>query len=109
VDVTGGGVINVTDAGQCLVKGNTGGTPNGSRFNKDGRLFITDAKLGLISFDPPASKVTVVAHKYEGTSLATATIDEAEGNYFTVPGGSNLLNQSWSPSSPPSVFSLFRR
>jgi gluconolactonase len=95
VDVTGGRIINVTDAGQCVVKGNTGGTPNGSRFNKEGRHFITDAKLGLLSFDSATSKITVVADKYEGTSLASANdlaIDEAGGIYFTVPGGSNLLN-----------------
>jgi len=95
VDVIGDRILNITDSGQCVVKGKTGGTPNGSRFNKAGRLFITDAKLGLISLDPATSKVTVVADKYEGTSLASANdlaIDEAGGIYFTVPGGSNLLN-----------------
>jgi gluconolactonase len=76
-------------------KGKTGGMPNGSKFNKDGRLFVTDAKLGLITFDPATGKVTVIANKYEGTSLASAndlTIDEAGGIYFTVPGGSGVLN-----------------
>ncbi len=95
VDVTGGRILNITDDGQCVSKGKTGGMPNGSKFSKDGRMFVTDAKLGLITFDPSNAKVTVIADKYEDTSLASANdlaIDEAGGIYFTVPGGSGVLN-----------------
>jgi len=95
VDVTGGRILNITDDGQCVSKGKTGGMPNGSKFSKDGRMFVTDAKLGLITFDPQTAKVTVIADKFEGTSLASANdlaIDEAGGIYFTVPGGSGVLN-----------------
>jgi gluconolactonase len=51
--------------------------------------------MGLISLDTSTSKVTIIADKYEGTSLATANnlaIDEAGGIYFTVPAGSGVLN-----------------
>jgi gluconolactonase len=96
LDIPGGRVINVTDDGQCVVKGKTGGGPAGSKFTKDGRMFITDGKLGLINFDPSTSKVTVVADTFEGTSLATANdlaIDAHGGIYFTVPSGSDVLNR----------------
>jgi gluconolactonase len=96
VDVTGGRVLNITHDGKCVVKGNTGGLPNGSKFTKDGRLIITDAKLGLITMDLSTSKVSVIADTYEGSSLATANdlaIDAAGGIYFTVSGvGSGILN-----------------
>jgi gluconolactonase len=95
VDVTGGRILQITAAGQCITKGNTGGMPNGSKFAKDGRLFVTDSRLGLITFDPANGTVSVVADKYRNTSLAGANdlaIDQGGGIYFTVPSGSGQLN-----------------
>jgi gluconolactonase len=95
VDVTGGRILEITGAGQCIVKGKTGGMPNGSKFAKDGQLFVTDSRLGLITFDTSKGTVSVIADKYGTASLASANdlaIDEDGGIYFTVPSGSGQLN-----------------
>jgi gluconolactonase len=95
VDVTGGRILQVTAAGQCIAKGKTGGMPNGSKFAKDGQLFVTDSRLGLITFDASKGTASVIADKYGTTSLASANdlaIDQDGGIYFTVPSGSGQLN-----------------
>jgi gluconolactonase len=95
VDVTGGRILEITGAGQCIAKGKTGGMPNGSKFAKDGQLFVTDSRLGLITFDVATGTVSVIADQYGTTSLASANdlaIDQDGGIYFTVPAGSGQLN-----------------
>jgi sugar lactone lactonase YvrE len=44
---------------------NTGGRPLGLRFDKDGVLWVADAKLGLLSVDP-GGKVTVRVNEADG-------------------------------------------
>jgi gluconolactonase len=95
VDVTGGRILKISGNGDCVSQGKTGGMPNGSKFTKDGRLFVTDSRLGLITFDPVKQTAAVVAGKYNGIPLMSANdlaIDRFGGVYFTVPAGSALMN-----------------
>ena len=93
LDLSGDRILNITDKGECAVRGKSGSTPNGAKFAKDGRLFIA-ARSGLLAFDPRSSMVSVVVDRFEGKPLEglnDLSFDREGGLYFTVPGGSDLL------------------
>jgi gluconolactonase len=92
VDISGDRILNITDEGKCVTRAKAGGSPAGSKFTKDGRMFIAAAK-GLLSFDPRTSNVSVVVNSFEGQPLLhidDLVLDKDEGVYFTQPNGSNL-------------------
>lgn len=93
VDFKGGAIVEVVD-GTCRTVANTGGAPNGSRFHPDGRLFIADAKRGLLIFDPRTKALTVRMASIAGKPIVNANdliFDKSGGLYMTVRGTSTKL------------------
>ena len=57
VDIPWGRLFKITPAGVVTCELEYDGWPNGLKFHKDGRAFITDAKNGVMVFDPKTGKV----------------------------------------------------
>ncbi len=94
VDYQTGNIIAVKD-GKCRVAGDTGGAANGARFGPDGRLYIADAKRGLLVFDPDRGTVTVWIDRLEGAPMVGANdlvFDKGGNLYATVRGTATYLN-----------------
>lgn len=95
VDLLSGNLLSIDGRGQCTVEGNTGGAPNGAKFHRDGRLFVTDKNRGLLAFDPATDEVTVVADTYRAERIRGTNdlvFDADGGAYFTEPYGSSTLD-----------------
>jgi gluconolactonase len=58
VDVPFGRIFLVSPAGLFSVAAEYDGEPNGLKIHKDGRIFITDYKNGLMVLEPSSGKVT---------------------------------------------------
>jgi gluconolactonase len=58
VDVPFGRIFRVSPSRQFEVATEYDGEPNGLKIHKDGRIFITDYKNGLMMLDPASGKVT---------------------------------------------------
>lgn len=89
-------ILKVTPDGQCKVVANTGGAPNGARFNRAGsKLLVTDRDRNLIAYDPATQAFTTVATKFGRANLRglnDSVLDKQGGLYFTEPYGSHALN-----------------
>ncbi len=73
----------------------TGGRPNGTKFHKDGRLFITDQKKGVLWWDPKTGKSQTLFTDYKGAKFLGPNdlIFDSQGNfYFTDPGMTGAYN-----------------
>ncbi len=95
VDLLSGDVLSVAEDGECAVRGNTGGQPNGARFHRDGRLFIADKQRGIVAFDPVTGEqeLIVSSHRSERLRGVNDLVFDADGGlYFTEPYGSGALN-----------------
>ena len=57
VDIPWGRLIKVTPQGRISVEAEYDGEPNGLKFHKDGRGFITDHRHGIMVFDPATGRV----------------------------------------------------
>lgn len=93
VDYKGGNIVEVA-GGACRIVANTGGMPNGSRFHPDGRLFIADARRGLLIFDPHDRSITVRAATVAGKPIVGGNdlvFDKGGGLYMTVVAGASAL------------------
>ncbi len=93
LDLSGDRILNITDKGECAVRGKSGSTPNGAKFAKDGRMFIA-ARSGLLTFDPKTAAISVVVDSFEGKPLGglnDLAFDKDGGLYFTIPEGSDVL------------------
>ena len=67
---------------------NTGGSPRGTKFHKDGRLFIADRDKGVLFWDPRTGKLETLFTGYEGKKFLGVNdlIFDSQGNfYFTDP------------------------
>jgi gluconolactonase len=60
VDVPHGRVFRVSPGGTFSVVTEYDGEPNGLKIHKDGRIFITDYKKGLMQLDPATGAVTPI-------------------------------------------------
>ena len=58
VDVPYGRIFRVSATGEFTLAAEYDGEPNGLKIHKDGRIFITDYKNGLLTLDPSSGKVT---------------------------------------------------
>ncbi len=94
VSLFNGAIVKVV-GGQCVTQLSTGGNPNGARFHKDGRLFITDNARGILTYDPRSRSLTVFADKVEGKSFVANDLvfDEQGGIYVTLADNSNYLDR----------------
>lgn len=57
-DIPHGRVFKVSPAGDWSLVSEYDGWPNGLKFHKDGRAFITDYKRGIMTLDPASGKIT---------------------------------------------------
>jgi gluconolactonase len=57
VDIPWGRLFRITPNGEVNVGAEYDGEPNGLKFHKDGRGFITDHKNGIMVFDPKSGRV----------------------------------------------------
>lgn len=94
VSLSSGSILRANDNGTCSVVGSTGGAPNGAKFHRDGRLFITDRARGLLAFDPATQSIAVVKDAYgleRFRGLNDLIFDRQGGIYFTEPYGSDAI------------------
>jgi len=87
-------VYRVTPAGQVSIFAETGGIPTGSKFHKDGRLYVADGKRGIIAITP-AGQLQVLATEYQGQRFRGPNdlVFAFNGDlYFTDPAGSGPEN-----------------
>jgi len=57
VDIPNGRILRVSKSGEFSIAKEYDGWPNGLKFHKDGRLFIADAKHGIMVMDPVNGRV----------------------------------------------------
>lgn len=57
VDIPWGRLFRITPSGDVSVGAEYDGEPNGLKFHKDGRAFITDHRHGIMVFDPRSGRV----------------------------------------------------
>ena len=92
-DLAHGRIFRISPRGEWHVFVEYDGEPNGLRIHKDGRIFVADHRLGLLSFDPRTAKMTVVlrgAHR-EGFKGLNDLVFASNGDlYFTDQGQSAL-------------------
>jgi gluconolactonase len=89
-----GDILRV-EGSKCVTVGKAP-APNGARFHKDGRLFVTDRNEGVIAVDTKTGKYTTIVGTFEDQPLKGANdliFDEDGGIYFTEPRGSNAFNR----------------
>lgn len=60
VDIPWGRLFRITPDAQISVEIEYDGNPNGLAFHKDGRLFIADAKKGILAFDPKTKAIETI-------------------------------------------------
>ncbi len=58
VDIPYGRILRISPQGDFTVVAQYDGEPNGLKIHKDGRIFITDYRNGLMQLDPATGKVT---------------------------------------------------
>ncbi len=63
VDIPWGRLFKVTPDAQVSCELEYDGHPNGLAYHKDGRLFIADAKNGILAFDPKTKKLETILNR----------------------------------------------
>jgi gluconolactonase len=95
IDVAHGRIFKIQPGGEWTVFTEYDGTPNGLKLHKDGRLFVTDRRRGLLCFDQETAKMTVVMDypHQEGFKALNDLVFSSNGAlFFTDPGESGLNN-----------------
>jgi len=87
-------VYRVTPSGGVSGFVNTGGIPTGSKFHRNGHLFVADGGLGILDISPEG-RVQVVASEWQGKRFLGPNdlVFAPRGDlYFTDPRGSDADN-----------------
>jgi gluconolactonase len=95
VDLCRGRIFRITPQGHWEKFADYDGEPNGLKIHRDGRIFVADHKLGLLSFDPATGAQTVVLDQADGVrfrGLNDLVFADNGDLYFTDPGESGLEN-----------------
>jgi gluconolactonase len=95
VDINHGRIFRITPDRQWHVVAHYAGNPNGLKIHRDGRLFVTDQKLGLLVFDPRSGERLSRLAGPTGTlfdGLNDLVFSDSGDIYFTDPGQSSLEN-----------------
>jgi gluconolactonase len=96
-DIPWGRLFRITPSGQVSVGAEYDGEPNGLKFHRDGRAFITDHKNGLMVFDPETCKVEPFLERawLERFKGVNDLVFARNGDmYFTDQGQSSLKDPS---------------
>ncbi len=94
VSCIAGDILKV-EKDKCVSITKTAG-PGGSKFHKDGRLFITDRSAGIVSIDTKTGTKTTVVDSFDNKPFKGTNdliFDANGGLYFTDPAGSNALKR----------------
>src|SRR5260370_6748371 len=92
-DIPFGRVFRISPAGEWTLVTEYDGWPNGLKIHKDGRIFITDYKRGIILLDPANGKVTPLIETRASESFKGVNdlFFAANGDlYFTDQGQTGL-------------------
>lgn len=95
VDIAHSRIFKISPKGDWRVFADYDGEPNGLKIHQDGRIFVADHHLGLLSFDPETAEMTVVLDKphREGFKGLNDLTFAANGDlFFTDQGQSALEN-----------------
>lgn len=93
VDIPYGRIFKVSPSGEFSVAAEYDGWPNGLKIHKDGRIFITDHRKGLVVLDPDTGKVEVLLERVrrEGLKGVNDLIFASNGDmYFTDQGQTGM-------------------
>jgi gluconolactonase len=93
VDIPFGRVFRISPAGDWALVAEYDGWPNGLKIHRDGRIFITDYRRGVVLLDPANGKVTPLleTRHSEGFKGVNDLFFAANGDlYFTDQGQSGL-------------------
>lgn len=88
-----GQVLKLQADGTLREIANTGGIPAGLQADAQGRLWLSDMKLGVLRIDPTDGSIHDVVRQFEGMPIRGCNdlAFDSRGNlYFTAPAGSNL-------------------
>lgn len=94
VDVDTGDISKISPKGKVKTFVNTGGAPNGAKFNPKGDLYVADRQKGIIAISPDG-KIRVIVDHYQGKKFhgPNDLAFDSKGNlYFTDPHGSSAEN-----------------
>ncbi len=96
VSPTTGEILKVTGTkAKVMVSDKDNIMPIGAKFHKDGRLFITDGKGKLFSYNPATGERKTIIASYDGkplNGLNDLVFDKKGGLYFTEPMGSSATH-----------------
>ena len=95
VDLAFGRIFLITEKGEFQIVAEYEGEPNGLAIHKDGRVFIADHKLGILSLQD--GKIVPVVSRYhqQGFKGVNDLTFDANGNlYFTDQGVTDLADPS---------------
>ena len=93
VDVAYSRIFRVDPAGNIEVLCEYNGEPNGLKIHRDGRIFVTDHKLGLLLLDPNTGGLLPVVERYMTESfkgLNDLFLTSQGDIYFTDQGQSSI-------------------
>jgi gluconolactonase len=96
-DIPFGRIFRVSPAGKFNLVTEYEGEPNGLKIHKDGRIFITDHKNGILLLDPSSGKVTPFLERChaEGFKGVNDLVFGMNGDmYFTDQGQTGLQDPS---------------
>lgn len=88
-DIPHGRIFRVSAGGEWTQVAEYDGWPNGLKIHKDGRIFITDYKRGIVNLDPASGKVTplIETRRSESFKGVNDLVFTASGDlYFTDQG-----------------------
>jgi gluconolactonase len=97
VDIPFGRVFCVSPAGEWTQVAEYDGWPNGLKIHKDGRIFLTDYKRGVMLLDPDSGKVTALLETRYSESFKGVNdlVFASNGDlYFTDQGQTGWHDQS---------------
>ncbi|MGP1676282.1 MAG: SMP-30/gluconolactonase/LRE family protein [Burkholderiales bacterium] len=63
VDIPSGRILRISPAGEFELVAEYDGEPNGLKIAKDGRIFITDYRHGIMTLDPDSGRVSSVLER----------------------------------------------
>ena len=92
-DIPHGRIFKVSPAGDWSLVTEYDGWPNGLKFHKDGRAFITDYKRGIMVLDPATGKVTPLIETVRSESFKGVNDLHFASNgdlYFTDQGQTGM-------------------
>jgi gluconolactonase len=93
VDIAHGRIFRISPRGDWETFAHYDGEPTGLKIHKDGRIFVADAKFGLLCFDPGTAARTIVCAGPEGggfRGLNDLIFADNGDLYLTDPGDSAL-------------------